>query len=542
MEIDSLVVALGFDTSGLKKGEQEAVASLDNVRSEGEKAVEGLAAVIQDMLGKIVVNTSVTSSELKKLREESVKTANELESRGGQAAQFFAQIQNKVLGLAAAFVGFGAIKKEIVDVTLATADLGRAATVAGVNIGQLSAFANLIGRSGGTAAGGTSQILSLTSSLQQARTGYGSQDFYKFLGTIGAGVDDDAFTVLQKLANYAGQHKGNNQLVGQVAGWGGISDTATLAEILKGGSQYKADLEVSRQLTVATEADAKASRDLQTSIGSLKQAIEANTRAFVTKNAPEAESLLKKVTSWVNTHPGGPINIAEGALVGGIAGGFLDPFAYIAGAAVGYSASELGGSANGATSGGGSFGPRASLGFGSGTGSQAASGSSLLPLFRSLERSGDSATSYKGAVGRYQILPSTAREYGFDPSRLKDPDYNSMVASAILSDLYHRYNGNLDAVAVGYQSGKGAGDKFLASGGSTSGLGPQGRAYLAHEQLLSAGGHISSIGAHSTITSTTTIGTININTKATDAPGIAKSLRGVLAQNNIAQQANTGLQ
>jgi hypothetical protein len=34
----------------------------------------------------------------------------------------------------------------------------------------------------------------------------------------------------------------------------------------------------------------------------------------------------------------------------------------------------------------------------------------------------DTVVSPKGAVGRYQIKPSTAAGYGFDPDRLYDPD------------------------------------------------------------------------------------------------------------------------
>lgn len=89
-----------------------------------------------------------------------------------------------------------------------------------------------------------------------------------------------------------------------------------------------------------------------------------------------------------------------------------------------------------------------------------------LPLFRQLEDSADDAVSPKGAVGRYQILPSTAKQYGFDPSKLKDPVYNTQVAATVLQDLHGKYNGDLDKMMVAYNAGPGRVADFEAKGAS----------------------------------------------------------------------------
>jgi hypothetical protein len=97
----------------------------------------------------------------------------------------------------------------------------------------------------------------------------------------------------------------------------------------------------------------------------------------------------------------------------------------------------------------------------------------LLGLVRKLEGSGDAAVSPKGAIGRYQITPDTARAYNRDPQFLTDPIYNEQTAQLILRDLVRRYHGDIDKVLLAYHSGRGAVEqpgKFP--------IGPEGRGYL----------------------------------------------------------------
>lgn len=100
-------------------------------------------------------------------------------------------------------------------------------------------------------------------------------------------------------------------------------------------------------------------------------------------------------------------------------------------------------------------------------------GGGLLGLIGDLERSGDSAVSPKGAIGRYQVTPDTARTYGRDPGRLTDPAYNAETATIILRDLVRRYHGDLDKVLLAYHSGRGA----VENPGKFP-IGPEGRGYI----------------------------------------------------------------
>lgn len=109
----------------------------------------------------------------------------------------------------------------------------------------------------------------------------------------------------------------------------------------------------------------------------------------------------------------------------------------------------------------------------------------LLPMVRGLEGSGDNAVSPKGAIGRYQIMPDTATQYGHDPNpeALKDPGYNEQVARSVLTDLNTRYNGDTKAVLAGYNAGPGRADQWIASGRDDSVLPAETRAYIGRANL-----------------------------------------------------------
>lgn len=120
--------------------------------------------------------------------------------------------------------------------------------------------------------------------------------------------------------------------------------------------------------------------------------------------------------------------------------------------------------------------------FGTGTGFD------ILGLIRQLEGSGDRAVSPKGAIGRYQIMPATARAYGFDPSRLTDPNYEAAAAQAIVADFSKKAK-NLDELLVLYNSTPQYLARFRDAGDDPSVLLPETRRYLDHaHQILAKNG------------------------------------------------------
>jgi hypothetical protein len=108
----------------------------------------------------------------------------------------------------------------------------------------------------------------------------------------------------------------------------------------------------------------------------------------------------------------------------------------------------------------------------------------VLGIFKALEgspdRNGQPQVSPTGAVGAFQIEPGTAKQYGADPAKLSDPAYNKQVAGTILTDLSHRYNGDMQAMAVAYNAGPGTADRWIRDGRNMADLPNETQKYLAH--------------------------------------------------------------
>jgi hypothetical protein len=109
----------------------------------------------------------------------------------------------------------------------------------------------------------------------------------------------------------------------------------------------------------------------------------------------------------------------------------------------------------------------------------------LLEIVRKSEGSGDLSVSPKGAVGRYQIMPDTARQYGRDPTKLFDPGYNEETAKRILGDLIKKYHGNTDQILTAYNAGPGRANKFRDAGGDVSVLPGETQKYVGRARGMS---------------------------------------------------------
>jgi len=91
-----------------------------------------------------------------------------------------------------------------------------------------------------------------------------------------------------------------------------------------------------------------------------------------------------------------------------------------------------------------------------------------------------------GAIGRYQIMPNTARQFGFDPARLTEPAYNEKVARAITQDLATRFPGDTVAQLIAYNAGPGRARSFIANGRNVRQLPLETQRYLERAQEMGA--------------------------------------------------------
>lgn len=85
-----------------------------------------------------------------------------------------------------------------------------------------------------------------------------------------------------------------------------------------------------------------------------------------------------------------------------------------------------------------------------------------------LNPNGTARVSPAGAIGEFQIMPGTARQYGFDPARLYDKTYNEQAGRAIVTALMQHYHGDMNAIAIAYNAGPGRANAYLRAGPGTA--------------------------------------------------------------------------
>lgn len=151
---------------------------------------------------------------------------------------------------------------------------------------------------------------------------------------------------------------------------------------------------------------------------------------------------------------------------------------------------------------------------------------------------GKNMLSPKGAQGHFGFMPKTAAAYGLkDPNDLAE---SSDAAARMYRDLLKSNGGNLPGALASYNWGSGN----LARQGM--GAAPrETRDYISSVMGRMGASNAAQRGSTSTSTSTSDmkIGTVNIQTQATDAQGIASGFENAMrAKFRFSDQANSGMQ
>lgn len=149
---------------------------------------------------------------------------------------------------------------------------------------------------------------------------------------------------------------------------------------------------------------------------------------------------------------------------------------------------------------------------------------------------GKNMMSPAGAEGHFQFMPNTAKEYG-----LKNPyDFNesSDAAARKMRDLLKQYGGDMTKATAAYNWGQGN----LAKKGM-AGAPEETRNYVSKVLGGVQAANVAPAGRASGGDNSTTVqvDNININTQATDAKGIAQSIKPAVAKYSFSSNANTGM-
>lgn len=180
-------------------------------------------------------------------------------------------------------------------------------------------------------------------------------------------------------------------------------------------------------------------------------------------------------------------------------------------------------------------------------------GSSLLDALAMTESGGNplAYNAKSGATGMYQFMPGTARDMGLKvgngvDERL-DPEKSRAAASAYLSQLIKRYKGNVTDALQAYNWGMGNMDKYIAGG--RSGFMPKetqdypGKVAKYYQQMTNTAlaPRQSGYNQDNSQTSTTHIGTVQVNSNPTSVDQLTQSIEQQAQRSHITVSFSSGV-
>lgn len=527
--IDAFVITLGLDPKNFNKGREE------------------------------------TRKGFKQTKDDAKKTGDALEEAGKQGAAYFNNIKKEALGAFAAIVGTGALAKFTADTVTSLSAMSRAATVAGVKVGDLAAFRNMIVRNGGDAQAATSSIQNLAQAMEQFRV-TGQSAMLPALNKIGAGRNDTALGVYEKFATWA---RGKDAKLVNYEGQQLGLDEGSINQALQGDGAYRAGMAQSYKLGVPTDEDIRKVTALQRAFFTLRQGIVGDAQKLLEGVAPALTVILKDMDGFVEAAPrvtmailaigsalsvfgslkaagwvlkllgiggaGAAVEGAVGAAAGGVGSVAFENGTVVAASGIGGPALGIGAAALGAavTAGvgvlayGGGMGKDEDRRFAAGQAhayllKHGYSDDQARGIAAGIYGEGGTATATNPTSGAYGIgqwlgsrkaalfakygpHPTLPQQLEFLDSELRGGDKGGASVRAQKTDT-----GTLNAYI----------QNFMRPGPGVAG------------DLQRGGKYLSSTPRNTTVT----VGQVVINTKATDAKGIAKDFTKALAV-----QANSGL-
>lgn len=566
--IDSLIVTLGLDPADFDKGRKKAAA--DFVSMKGDAAA----------------------------------AAKEMQARGKQAAEFYGSIKKEALGLFAVVTGAGGLERFTRETVTNFSLMGRAAQAMGLSTSQLGAFQNMIIRNGGSADAARASLQALARSMQEWKV-LGNTAALPYLNRVGANANDSALQVYEKFSRFAPTvDKKTANLIGQGLGLDEASINQAMRgqaefqrqmqlsykmgvpsddDVRKVTQLQRAFLELRQTLT----GDAQSMlEDVAPALSGLigladrgAQAFPGFTKAIIAFGvAVGGLSALKFMGGVLSLLTGGKAAATVAAAAGG---------AESAGVGAGIDALVAGGGAAAATAGGVALAAPALAAAAAGYElfhPTAANAGESARLDRARKRMGMGSVADMAAA---RALRPGAPGYDHDLAirtligEARPGDFQGMkdVAHVIKNRMSATGKGAADIVLQKGQFepwGTDASRKRLLgiskdsaaykmaqkawwdsvneadpTGGATMFVSPGGQAakgrnmppwYDPSQVTLARGGHMFQRGAFPGMNSRTVqIGSVTIQTQATDAKGIAQDFGKELERQNLANQVNTGL-
>lgn len=288
--IDTLIVELGLDNSGFKRGTEEAGKAQDNFVDQSRRQSAEL-----DDLGK---KSAAAQSE----------RAKELNARAKTAAESFAKIRNQALSLFAVFTAGKGISAFTKSTTQDALSLEKLSENLNISEERLLGYAQAAKNVGGTIAGVYSMLTKASNDAALRRRGEVTQEVrvaYQYGGDIKNEDFSDAETWLMKQADILNSirlRKGEQEAL-VVSERMGIARTEF--NLLKMGSAaLREQIEAGKQVRGLTKEQVKDLAELAKQMNDLAASFEATGKSIAANLAPHLKEFLDTLqgfSEWMRT-------------------------------------------------------------------------------------------------------------------------------------------------------------------------------------------------------------------------------------------------
>ncbi|OYV50516.1 MAG: hypothetical protein B7X10_01250, partial [Burkholderiales bacterium 21-58-4] len=287
--IDSLLVTLGLDGSGFKKGAAEVTKAQNDLDKNFKRS-----------------NKEREQAD-KKADDAQKKRAKEIQDYGKKTAETYSKIRNQVLSLAAVFTAGMGIVAFTRDTITSVAALGRLSTMTGVSVNKLAAFGLAFKQIGGSTSEANAAMLKMSNDIGSFKAGMPNSDvlgFFRFGGNASALKNTQSYmqglaTVIQKLdkskgtqyAWMAAQQMGVGYNEFQLLRQGPVALDALIAK--------------NEKLTGITAGAAKQAQRMQEKWADLMESLQQTGRTILFTLAPALQTALtylQRMADWAITH------------------------------------------------------------------------------------------------------------------------------------------------------------------------------------------------------------------------------------------------
>ncbi|MDH1171454.1 hypothetical protein [Pantoea agglomerans] len=270
--IDALVVTLGLDATGFKKGQKDVKGGLDDTRKQSEQ------------------------------------TAKDMEAAGKRAASFFGSIRTELLALVGVTLSVQGFKNFITGMTDNLQQLAVNSQSLDMSAKSLDGWQRAAEAAGSSAEKITGTLSGFQNVLTQIRTGGGQDNplfaaLSSFAGATGANFDyqnDNSEEVMRKIADNWGKLSKDAQ-----RRFGGMFNFDNQTQQALTNGNLVTDADRFTQMSRATEDATRKAQEFNRRLAEMKQNFSAASQVLYTALIPYVEKLIpliERVGNWIATH------------------------------------------------------------------------------------------------------------------------------------------------------------------------------------------------------------------------------------------------